>query len=211
MNSLYVQGDSYLHRLSARVKLLLLLFASIAIFLLPSPAFLAVASFAAIVTYGSIGMNWRQSWIRLRPILLTIVIVALATVLLASAEEGLVVLLRLTTLMFLAAAVTATTPVSAFMDEVTLAAWPLERLGLVQASDIGLAVGLVIRFVPEVLSRYQALRQAHQARGLKVRPTTMIVPLIIQTLKSADEIAAAIDARGIRGQRQAKPKKELHP
>ena len=26
-----------------------------------------------------------------------------------------------------------------------------------------------------------------------------IVPLIIQTLKSADEIAAAIDARGIRG------------
>jgi len=211
MNSLYVQGNSYLHRVSPRLKLLLLLCASIAIFLLPSPAFLAIACLAAIIIYGSIGMNWRQSWIRLRPILLTIVVVALATVLLASAEEGLMVLLRLTTLMLLAAAITATTPVSAFIDEVTLAAWPLEKLGLLRASDIGLAVGLVIRFVPEVLSRYHALRQAHQARGLKVRTTTMIVPLIIQTLKSADEIAAAIDARGIRGQRQANPTKEPHP
>ncbi len=200
MNSLYVPGNSYLNRLSPRLKLLLLLAASIAMFLFPSPAFLALATFAATLTYASIGLTWRQSWIRLRPVFLTIAVVALATMLLASPEEGIAVLLRLTTLMLLAAAVTATTPVSAFIDEVTLAATPLERLGLLKASDIGLAVGLVIRFVPEVISRYHGLRQAHQARGIKVRPTTMIVPLIIQTLKSADEIAAAIDARGIRGQ-----------
>ncbi|HEX2148153.1 MAG TPA: energy-coupling factor transporter transmembrane protein EcfT [Pseudorhizobium sp.] len=201
MNSLYVPGNSYLHRLSPRLKLLLLLTVSIAIFLLPSPAFLTLATLSAIFAYGSVGLRWRQSWVRLRPILLTILIVALATVLLASVEEGVVVLLRLMTLMLLAAAVTATTPVSAFIDEVTIAASPLEKLGLFKASDIGLAVGLVIRFVPEVISRYHLLRQAHQARGIKVRPTTMIVPLIIQTLKSADEIAAAIDARGIRGHR----------
>jgi biotin transport system permease protein len=84
------------------------------------------------------------------------------------------------------------------MDEITSLARPLEKTGLVRADDIGLAVGLVIRFVPEILGRYTAIREAHISRGLKVRPATILVPLIILTLKDADNIAAAIDARGIR-------------
>jgi biotin transport system permease protein len=71
-------------------------------------------------------------------------------------------------------------------------------MGLVRAADIGLAVGLVVRFVPEIFDRYQAIREAHEARGLKVRLSTILVPLIILTLRDADSIAAAIDARGIR-------------
>ncbi len=66
------------------------------------------------------------------------------------------------------------------------------------ADDVGLAVGLVLRFVPEILGRYQAIREAHTARGLKVRPMTLLAPLIILTLRDADKIAAAIDARGFR-------------
>jgi biotin transport system permease protein len=75
---------------------------------------------------------------------------------------------------------------------------PLEKVGLVRAADIGLAVGLVVRFAPEVLARYRAIREAHQARGLKIRLSTTLVPLIILTLRDADAIADAIDARGIR-------------
>jgi len=68
----------------------------------------------------------------------------------------------------------------------------------VQADDIGLALGLVLRFVPEIVGRYQAICEAHRARGLKIRPITLLAPLIILTLRDADNIAAAIDARGIR-------------
>jgi biotin transport system permease protein len=100
--------------------------------------------------------------------------------------------------MFFAAAVTATTTIAEFIDEITLLARPLERIGLVQANDVGLAVGLVVRFVPEILGRYQAIKEAHAARGIKVRPVTLLAPLIILTLRDADNIAAAIDARGIR-------------
>ena len=89
---------------------------------------------------------------------------------------------------------------SAFIDEITALAMPLERLGLLKAADIGLAIGLVIRFVPEILDRYDAIREAHQARGIKVRLATTLTPLIILTLRDADNIAAAIDARGIRRQ-----------
>ena len=67
-------------------------------------------------------------------------------------------------------------------------------------ASIGLALGLVLRFVPEIAGRYEALKEAHAARGIPVKLSRMLGPLIISTLKDADRIAEAIDARGIRGQ-----------
>lgn len=201
MKTLYVQGDTFLHRLSPRVKLVALTLASLLLFLIDSLAFLGSAAVIGGCIYASLGLGWRASVLRLRPILLTIIIVAVFTLVLNSPGQALIVLLRLTALALFAASVTATTSTGDFIDEITLAARPLERTGLVKATDIGLSIGLVIRFVPEILTRYQAIRDAHHARGLKPRPLTLAVPLIILTLRNADEIAAAIDARGIRTQK----------
>jgi biotin transport system permease protein len=96
--------------------------------------------------------------------------------------------------------VTATTTIADFIAAITALLLPLERLGLMKASDGGLAFGLVLRFVPEIANRYEMLKEAHAARGLVLRPHRIIGPLIISTLKEADAIAQAIDARGIRGQ-----------
>jgi biotin transport system permease protein len=201
MKTLYVEGDTFLHGLSPRTKLLGLAALSLVLFLVHSPAVLSVTALLGVIVYSSLRLGWRQSWLRLRPILLTIAIVGLFTLVLNGRHDALVVATRLTALALFAAAVTATTSTGDFIDEITRLAMPLERLGLVKAADIGLSIGLVIRFVPEILSRYQAIRDAHRARGLKVRPLTLAVPLIILTLKNADEIAAAIDARGIRAQK----------
>ncbi|CDN52924.1 ABC-type cobalt transport system, permease component CbiQ [Neorhizobium galegae bv. officinalis bv. officinalis str. HAMBI 1141] len=201
MKTLYVEGDTFLHRLSPRAKLLGLAALSLVFFLVRSPAILSVAALLGGIVYSSLRLGWRQSWLRLRPVLLTIAVVALFTLVFNGRHDTLVVVTRLTALALFAAAVTATTSTGDFIDEITRLAMPLERLGLVRAADIGLSIGLVIRFVPEILSRYQAIRDAHRARGLKVRPLTLAVPLIILTLKNADEIAAAIDARGIRAQK----------
>lgn len=198
MQSLYVEGNGRLHLLSARVKLIVLAVLGIALFTTANIALLATAVAATGVVYFGIGMPVRSALARLKPILLTIVIVAVFSLAFNPWQGAVVALLRLTALMLFAASVTATTTIAAFMDEITLAARPLERLGLVRADDVGLAVGLVVRFVPEIIGRYHAIAEAHRARGLKVRPSTVLVPLIILTLKDADNIAAAIDARGIR-------------
>ncbi len=198
MQSLYVEGNSRLHLISARVKLIVLAALGIALFATANIALLGVAVVATGVVYFGIGMPVRAALARLKPILLTILIVAVFSLAFNPWHGAVVALLRLTALMLFAASVTATTTIAAFMDEITLAARPLERLGLVRADDVGLAVGLVVRFVPEIIGRYHAIAEAHHARGLKVRPSTVLVPLIILTLKDADNIAAAIDARGIR-------------
>ncbi|QFY59269.1 energy-coupling factor transporter transmembrane protein EcfT [Rhizobium grahamii] len=198
MQSLFIEGSSLMHRLSARAKLLILAALGVLLFVTTNIAVLATAVLLTAAVYFTLGLPFKAAFARLKPILLTIVVVALFSLAFNPWHQAVVALLRLTALMLFAAGVTATTTITAFIDEVTALARPLERTGLVRADDIGLAVGLVVRFVPEILSRYQAIREAHAARGLKVRPTTILVPLLILTLRDADNIAAAIDARGIR-------------
>ena len=200
MRSLHVAGHSLMHRTKPAVKIAGLALIAVLIFLTRDPRWLVPVLIAAALLYFSLGQPLRAALSPLRPVFLTIAIVGLFHLLLTSAEEAMVTVLRLSTLMLLGAAVTATTTVSAFIETITRAASPLERIGLVKASDIGLSVGLVVRFVPEMLSRYEAIREAHRARGIRQKISTILGPLIIATLKDADNIAEAIDARGIRGQ-----------
>ncbi len=200
IGSLHVDGDSFMHRLSPRMKIVALVVIGILLFFIRSIPVLAVFALIAAIAYFRAGLAPRQALKRLTPVFLTIFVVAVFNFAFISVDQAAAVLLRLTTLMLLAAAVTSTTTVSDFIDEVTALARPLERTGLVRAADIGLAIGLVIRFVPDILARYRAIREAHAARGLAVRPLTILTPLIIFTLRDADAIASAIDARGFRRQ-----------
>ncbi|MBX4902318.1 energy-coupling factor transporter transmembrane protein EcfT [Rhizobium bangladeshense] len=198
MQSLYVEGNSRMHRLSPRAKLLSLAAFAILLFMSHNLLLLSGAVLVTAALYGTIGLPLGEALRRLRPILLAIAVVGLFNLIFNPWQAALVPVLRLTALMLLAASVTGTTSITEFIDEVTALARPLERTGRVRADDIGLALGLVLRFVPEIVNRYQAIREAHTARGLKVRPTSLLAPLIILTLKDADNVAAAIDARRIR-------------
>jgi biotin transport system permease protein len=200
LKSLYVEGTTPLHRVAVRVKLAALFVASLLVFTLDQPAALGLALLSAAAVFATLRLSLRETLSRLGWMLVSIAIVGIATALFETPLAGLVAFLRFSVLILLAAAITATTEVGDFMEEITWMMAPLERLGLVKAADVGLALGLVLRFVPEILSRYESVREAHAARGLPARPLKMIAPVIILTLKDADMIAMAIDARGLRRQ-----------
>ncbi|WP_416408252.1 CbiQ family ECF transporter T component [Agrobacterium rosae] len=200
MKSLHVEGSGWLYQLSPRIKLASLALFSIGLFLTRDPLILFAAVLMAGLVLWQAHLGFREIVARLRPVLLTIAIIAAFSFLLISAADAMIALLRLTALTLLATAITASVSISQFMDEIAFALRPLEKLGLAKAADVGLAVGLVVRFVPEVINRYETLRDAHRARGMKTKLHTILVPLIIMTLKDADAIADAIDARGFRGQ-----------
>ncbi|NUS68519.1 MAG: energy-coupling factor transporter transmembrane protein EcfT [Ensifer adhaerens] len=200
LTSLHIEGNSLLHRLPVRVKLIALVASSIGLFLSASLAVQAIAFIVAAAIYLSVGLSPKEALKRVGFVFLTIFFLAAVNLFYLSVSEVATLTLRLMALVLFAAAVTATTTISAFMDEITVLLNPLERLGWLKAADVSLALGLVLRFVPDIFARYQAIREAHRARGLPVRPLTIIGPLIILTLKDADTIAAAIDARGFRRQ-----------
>lgn len=200
LKSLYVDGHSLMHRLPVRPKLASLLLTSLGLFFVHQPLALALAAALTGLVYFTLGLGFREALNRLTPVLFTIAVLGLFNLVLLSPQEALVSVLRLVAILFLAASVTATVTIADFIDTLTRIFTPLERLGLLKAADVGLAFGLVLRFVPEIAARYESLKEAHLARGLTVKPYKMIGPLIISTLKDADAIAEAIDARGIRGQ-----------
>ncbi|MFD2262392.1 energy-coupling factor transporter transmembrane component T [Lacibacterium aquatile] len=187
-----------LGKLPPAVKLLALFVLSILLFATTSPSVLIPA--ASLVLIGSLLLcpsavwQWLRSWV----LLFTIAVVVGWTAYAQSLDAALVTFTRLTTLTLLATLVTTTTRIAEFIDTITTLARPLERIGIGNARDIGLAIGLAIRFIPEVQARYQSIADAHRARGLKMRLSTVIGPMVIGTLQNAEEIANAIDARGIR-------------
>lgn len=189
-----------LHRVPTTAKLLALLILSVLLFAATSALFLlalagCILAVALICSRAALA-QWLMAW----TLLFTIAVVVTWTWASSGLEAASVVLLRLSALSLFATIVTATTTIGQFIDTITALARPLERIGLANARDIGLAIGLVVRFIPEVQSRYVAIADAHRARGLKMRIATVVVPVIIGTILSADEIANAIDARSIRAQ-----------
>lgn len=199
LNSLYLDGNSLFHRLPTKVKLGLLLLVGLLLAFSHSVVVQGLATLLFGIIYYRLGLGLKQAFARIRPVVVTIVLFALINALVLTPFEALVNGFRLLAVVLLAATITATTSISAFMEALMDILSPFERLGMMKAADVSLAIGLVLRFVPDIARRYQALKEAHVARGLKVRPLQMIGPLIILTLKEADSIADAIDARGIRG------------
>lgn len=189
----------FLYRTRPAIKLCALFLLSIALF--ATQSLLILGAIASIVFVGALIMcraalkQWLRTWV----LLLTIAVVVIWTAFAISTEAALITLLRLASLSLFATMVTVTTSIGQFIDTITNFARPLEKTGLVNARDIGLAIGLVIRFIPDVQARYHAVADAHRARGLKLRLSTIIVPMVIGTLQSAEDIANAIDARNIRG------------
>ena len=77
MKSLFVEGNSAMHRLSARAKLVALAAVGVLLFLSANLLLLALAVLATAAIYFSIGLPTRSALARLKPIFLTILIVAL--------------------------------------------------------------------------------------------------------------------------------------
>jgi biotin transport system permease protein len=55
--------------------------------------------------------------------------------------------------------------------------------------------GLTLRLIPELTVQWQDIREAQAARGLKANPFTLGVPMLLRTLRRAQDIADALDAR----------------
>lgn len=192
---LYIQGNRRLHRLPAGYKLAALVAAGIGLFFIQNVWALSgafVVSGALVWATGvSVGAWWRQ----VRGLIWVVLAIGIFAVVFQGWLPAAVVLLRIGALVGLAMAVTLSTRSSDLIAVCERALLPLERLGWVDASKVALALALTLRFVPEIWRHYQEIREAQAARGLARHPVALIVPLIVRTLKRAQQVAQAIDAR----------------
>jgi biotin transport system permease protein len=193
---LYRPGRSPLHRVPAWSKLLLLVAAGALSVFIDHPWQVAVALAVVVGGYTVAGVPPGVMLRQARPLVWILGAVALFHVLATDWEKAVVVVGVLLALVLLAALVTLTTRTSELVDVLVRWLRPL-RVLRVDPERIGLMLALAIRSVPVVLGLAQEVRDAQRARGLTASPTAYAVPLVIRSLRHADELGEALAARGV--------------
>ena len=114
---------------------------------------------------------------------------------LADYHQGIIILSRLISAVALANLVTMTTRLQDMIDFLVRVSRPARWFGL-SPQAIGIAIALVIRFIPVLVARAQHLSVAYRARSGKRASWRIILPLVFSVLDDADNISNALRARG---------------
>jgi biotin transport system permease protein len=192
---IYVVANTPLHRIPAGLKLIVLAGAGAGLFVLSNPAWLIGLLGVAGVLVWSTGVSSRALWRQLRGVGWVLGAIALFATYFHGWLSAVIVLARMATLIALGLVVTLSSRGADLFAAAERGLRPLERLGFINAGQTTLAFALALRFVPEIWRTFEEIRQAQAARGLAKHPLALSVPLVVRTLKRADEIAEAIDAR----------------
>ncbi|RLP76120.1 energy-coupling factor transporter transmembrane protein EcfT [Mycetocola tolaasinivorans] len=198
MISLYRPGNSPLHRLPAGRKLLLIGALILAISIYPHTLWTLGASAAIVVAAFLIaGQGLRGLWRQTRVVLPLIVFTAVFQLIFLPWMSATITTVRILLVILLAALISLTTQTSAMLDAIERALTPLSRIG-VRADRIALLLALTITVIPVIISFARDIITAHRARGVRPGPRTFVVPLLVQTMRFADELGEALNARGVR-------------
>ena len=195
INGLYRPGTSPLHRLGAGAKLLAVAVACTAIFFIDG-YWLAIPLIVTLCLYPVAGFGLRTLWSQLRPALPFILLLAFFQGLTDNWAVAGEMVLRFSSVILLAALLTLTTSPSALSDAFLAGIRPFRRFGL-PVERIALAMMLTIRFIPVIAQAAEEVREAQRARGGRSHLLRSGGPTLVRTLKLADELAEALEARGL--------------
>lgn len=191
---IYLHRDSAIHRVPAGLKVLVLLVGGTALFLVADIRLVCVALVGIIALYGVARIPVATLVAQLRPALWIFAVIFLFQLVTRDAVFAAMVVARFVTLLLLASLVTLTTPVSAMIEAIERSIGWLSQFG-VNPAKVSLGLSLALRFIPVVAAITAEVREAQRARGLEWSVIAVALPVIIRTLKMADDVANAIDAR----------------
>ncbi|WP_091036855.1 energy-coupling factor transporter transmembrane component T family protein [Microbacterium oxydans] len=196
MIALYRPGTGILHRAPAGVKLAALAVGALVLSLYPHNAVsIAVSLGVVLALYGIAAMPIRvpvlEIW-RLRGI---IVLLAAALVIFVSPLAAWISTGRVVAILLLASLLTLTTRMADLVEVLQRTLRPLRRFGLDPAA-VALTISLTITTIPVIAGFAERVRDAARARGVRLG-VRAAVPLLVLTLRHADDVGDALAARGL--------------
>lgn len=216
----YVPGNSLMHRLDPRTKILVSLILIWVIFLLNRPQEFVLFGGIILFFYLMAGVL-KNIWRIMKPgiylMLLTVVINMFFTpgkpminlwFLVITKEgliQGLTMGLRLAYLISLSSLLTLTTSPVRMTDGLELLMNPLKKLKF-PASELAMMMNIALRFIPTFWEETEKIIKAQTARGADFKSrnlgkrmkfmTALLVPLFISAFRRADDYSTAMEARG---------------
>lgn len=220
----YFPGDSLLHRMDARVKIILLFFYIMGIFLFDNNMCYGLNTALAILLVFLSGVSPRMVLKSIKPlwwILILTFVIQLFTVpgeVLAKlwifniTYEGLVkgflISLRLVLLIGVSSLLMLTTSPLMLTDALESLFRPFKRFGF-PAHELAMMMTIALRFIPTLMEETDKIIKAQKSRGsdigegnflAKVKSMIpILVPLFISAFRRADDLAMAMEARCYHG------------
>ena len=195
MISLYVQRQTWLHRLPAGVKLIGLAAVSVTLYPVSTAGWLLPVLLSVAAAYASLGPGGlARLWI-VKPLVPMFVLIVGLQWWTQSLNAALVLLQRMLIVIWLANLVTLTTRMDAMMDAVMPLLTPLKWFR-VDPSRVAFAVALLVRFVPVLMAVMLNLLEAWKVRGGGRQVWRLAIPMMINAIRMSDHVSEALAARG---------------
>ena len=194
LGSLYSEQRTWLHGVSAAVKLVLLALFGTALLLVNDLAPLLALSAPAVLVFVSLGAATRPVRRLLVSLLLAALLVAVFHALVRQPVVGLDSAVRLVGAALLGLALTLTTSVGELLDVAERVLTPLQRFG-VNPQDLSLRVALMLRFVEHFFVQWQRLDDAYRVRTGQRGGWRLLAPLTILMLVAARRVADTLQLR----------------
>ncbi|TXC85631.1 energy-coupling factor transporter transmembrane protein EcfT [Metabacillus litoralis] len=221
----YVPGQSLIHRMDARAKLLLI-FAFVFIVFLANNLFtyLVLGIFTiTIVTLTKLPIRFLVKglkpvlWIILFTFVLHLFVTKEGELLFQlgfisiyeeGLKQGIFISLRFLYLILMTTILTLTTTPIEITDGMESLLGPFKKIGL-PVHELALMMSISLRFIPTLMEETDKILKAQMARGVDFTSgpikdrfkavVPLLVPLFISAFKRAEELATAMEARGYKG------------
>jgi len=220
----YFPGDTMIHKLDPRTKLIGIMLYLVALFVANSPLTLGIVALFLLLMMGISKVNIRQMLRGLRPLVLILVLTGLLNMFLTPGEpivslwrlsitwEGLsrsiILIVRIVMMVMSTFILTYTTTPMALTDGLEKLMSPLRRIR-VPVHELAMIMGTALRFIPTLIEETDKIINAQKARGADFETGNLIrhakallpilVPLFMSAFRRADELAIAMESRCYHG------------
>ena len=219
----YYPGQSFVHRLDPRTKLICLFLYMVGLFMVKELlSFTCLAAFTALVIAGA-GIPVKTLLKGIKPMWLLLVLTLVLNFFMtaegailwqwrfvkitdAGLVKGLFMALRLVLLLNVTALLTLTTTPILLTDGLERI---MKRCFIPMAHELAMMMTIALRFIPTLIEETERIMKAQMARGADFETGNLVtkakslipllIPLFISAFRRADDLAMAMEARCYRG------------
>jgi len=221
----YIPGDSFIHKLDPRTKLLGSFYFIGIIFLANNwQSYLFLAAFT-LVAISLSKISFTFFWKGVRPLLWLILFTVALQMFFTSGgivywhwgilrltefgvRNGIFIFCRFVLIIFMSTLLTLSTPPLELSDALEYVLRPLKAVKF-PVHEISLMLSIALRFVPTLMDETEKIMNAQRARGVDFGEGNLIqkmqaivpllIPLFVSSFNRAEDLATAMEARGYQG------------
>ena len=221
----YVPGESILHRMDPRSKLIIVFLFVCVVFIANNTWTYGVLAIYTLLMVGMSKIPFRFLYSGLKPILLLVVFTFLLHIFMTKGgdlvfewgwvkiyeegiRQGIFISLRFFLLILITSLLTLTTTPIEITDGLETLLNPLKKVRF-PVHELALMMSISLRFIPTLMQETDKIMKAQTARGVEYNSgpvkerikaiVPLLIPLFISSFKRAEELAVAMEARGYKG------------